>query len=168
MCVLGNPPYNANVSAPDKKEMMHKLLEKYKMEPGKDRYLKERTTGHLNDLYLQFMRISSYLVEKNGEGVIGLITNNRYLDGATLRGVRYHLQKTFDKIWIVNLHGDSSRGEKTPDGGADYNIFGITKGVAIIIAVKAKKGEDAENEMAVTKSIDLWGVENSSYKDFRK
>ena len=157
MCVLGNPPYNANVSAPDKKEMMHKLLEKYKMEPGKDRFLKERTTGHLNDLYLQFMRISSYLVEKNGEGVIGLITNNRYLDGATLRGVRYHLQKTFDKIWIVNLHGDSSRGEKTPDGNADYNIFGITKGVAIIIAAKAKKDRDMENEMAITKSIDLWG-----------
>ena len=68
MCVIGNPPYNSKAPAPNKESMMGTLLDDYKKEPGKDTPLEERTKGHLNDLYLQFMRLSSHLVERNCEG----------------------------------------------------------------------------------------------------
>lgn len=157
MCVIGNPPYSTQASTPEKGSIIEALLEDYKTEPGKEGKIKGKTKGHLNDLYLQFMRLSSYLVEKREEGVIGLITSNSYLDRKTFRAVRFHLLKTFDKIWIVNLHGDSGIGEKCPDGSPDFNIFNIQKGVAIIIGVKVKNENSADADMAVTRYIDLWG-----------
>ena len=161
MCVIGNPPYK-QVPAPEKGTMMNALLEDFKKEPGQDRKLDERNSKHLNDLYLQFMRLSSYLVDKNEEGMMGLITNNSYLGDPTFRGVRYHLQKTFSKIWIVNLHGDTTRGGKCPDGSADFNVFDIKKGVSIIIAVKTNA--DDEGDMALVKGMDLWGTRESKLR----
>ena len=161
MCVIGNPPYSAKASAPDKGSMMEELLEDYKKEPGTDIPLEEKTTGHLNDLYLQFMRLSSHLVEKNEEGVIALITNNSYLRSPTHRSVRYHLLKTFDKIWIINLHGESL--ERSPDGGPNQNIFEIAQGVAIIIGVK-KKNSNPESETACVRYIDLWGTREIKFQ----
>lgn len=164
MCVIGNPPYK-QAKAPLAGTAMHTLLKDYMSEPGTNVPLKEHTTGHLNDLYLQFMRISSHLINENEEGVIGLITNNSYIDGPTHRGVRYHLQKTFDKIWIVNLHGDTQRREKAPDGSADSNVFKIVKGVSIIIGVKTGKGK---NGMATVKSMDLYGTREFKLKTLQE
>jgi len=44
--------------------------------------------------------------------------------------------KTFDDIYILNLHGNSKKQEKAPDGGKDENVFDIQQGVAIGIFVK--------------------------------
>lgn len=159
MCVIGNPPYNAKAPAPEKGSVMETLLSDYKKEPGTTRKLNERNSKQLNDWYLQFMRLSSHLIETNEEGIVGLITNNTYLKDPTFRAVRHHLLNTFDKIWIVNLHGDSS--EKTPDGDYDINIFDITKGVSIIIGVKMKGLERNQNSMARVRYIDLWGTRES-------
>ena len=162
MCVIGNPPYSAKASAPEKGSMMEELLEDYKKEPGTtDIPLEEKTTGHLNDLYLQFMRLSTHLVEKNEEGVVALITNNSYLRSPTHRGVRYHLLKTFDRIWIINLHGESL--ERSPDGGPNQNIFEIAQGVAIIIGVK-KRDSNSKNEAACVKYVDLWGTREFKFR----
>lgn len=157
MCVIGNPPYKGGLAAPKRDSLMNELLEEYKMEPGGDSKKLETTTiKQLNDLYVQFMRVSEYLVAESGEGVIGLITNSNYLKRKTFRGMRYHLQKTFDKIWIVNLHGE--KGETCPDGSGDFNIFNITKGISIIIAVKTRKRGGTEDSMATVRYADIWGT----------
>ncbi len=50
--------------------------------------------------------------------------------------MRQKLMKTFDDIYILNLHGNAKKKEKAPGGGKDENVFDIQQGVAIGIFVK--------------------------------
>ncbi|MEZ4114534.1 MAG: hypothetical protein R3B65_03880 [Candidatus Paceibacterota bacterium] len=51
-----------------------------------------------------------------------------------------HLRKTFDKIYIVDLHGNEVIEKKhPPDGKKDENVFDIKTGVSIILGVKIQK-----------------------------
>jgi predicted helicase len=60
-----------------------------------------------------------------------------YTDGDSIhRGMRKKLLETFDEICILNLHGSSRIGGKTPEGGKDENVFDIQQGVAIALFVK--------------------------------
>ena len=68
----------------------------------------------LNDDYVKFIRFSEQHIQKDGKGVLAFITNNGYLDNPTFRGMRTSLLRTFDKIYIVNLHGNSLKQEKSP------------------------------------------------------
>jgi hypothetical protein len=83
MCVIGNPPYSGESA--NKGDHIMGLMEDYKKEPG-TRKLKERNPKWLNDDYVKFIRMSEHLIEKNGEGVLGFITNHGYLDNPTFRG----------------------------------------------------------------------------------
>lgn len=65
-----------------------------------------------------------------------MITNHAYLDNPTFRGMRQSLLKTFDEIYILDLHGNSLKKETAPDGSRDENIFKIRVGVAIAFFVK--------------------------------
>lgn len=44
--------------------------------------------------------------------------------------------QSFDKIYILNLHGDTRKKEKAPDGSKDDNVFDIMQGVSINIFIK--------------------------------
>jgi len=143
MVVMGNPPYSG-VSSNETK-YANSLVEKYKVEPGGKIKLQERKHW-LNDDYVKFMALAENMVEKNGEGILGFITNHGYLDNPTFRGMRWHLRETFDKIYIIDLHGNANKNEINPLGGKDENIFDIKTGVAIIICLKknikkVKQGE---------------------------
>jgi len=158
MCIVGNPPY---LGEGGKSEgWIGKLMDDYKKEPGGKEKLKERNPKWLNDLYVKFLRMSSHLIEKNGEGVLGFITNHGYLDNPTFRGMRWHLLKTFDKIYILDLHGNAKKKEVTPDGNPDKNVFDIQQGVAIIIGVK-KRVEG--HGLAEVFHGDLWGNRAGKY-----
>ncbi|WP_299820189.1 type ISP restriction/modification enzyme [uncultured Roseibium sp.] len=155
MCVIGNPPY---LGEGGKSEgWIGHLMDDYKKEPGGKQKLQERNPKWLNDLYVKFIRMSSHLIEKNGEGVLGFITNHGYLDNPTFRGMRWHLLNTFDRIWVLDLHGNAKKKEVSPDGSPDKNVFDIQQGVAIIIAVKKKRDGKAEKPLAQMMHGDLWG-----------
>tara|TARA_R110002124_G_scaffold247440_1_gene412517 strand:+ start:5930 stop:9061 length:3132 start_codon:yes stop_codon:yes gene_type:complete len=163
MCIVGNPPY---LGEGGKSEgWLGTLMDDYKKEPGGKAKLKERNPKWLNDLYVKFLRMSSHLIEKNGEGVLGFITNHGYLDNPTFRGMRWHLLKTFDKIYILDLHGNAKKNEVTPEGKPDKNVFDIQQGVAIIIGVKKKDGGDG---LAEVFHGDLWGDRKSKYVNLNK
>ncbi len=130
MVVLGNPPYN--VSSQNKNEYISGLIKGYKQN------LNERKIN-LDDDYIKFIRFSEDLIEKNGEGIIGMITNNSFIDGITHRQMRKHLLETFDSIYILDLHGNSKKKEKTPSGGKDENVFAIQQGVSISLFIKTGK-----------------------------
>ncbi|WP_024654257.1 type ISP restriction/modification enzyme [Borrelia persica] len=134
LVILGNPPYS--VVSKNKSDYISKLMEEYKQINGKS--IKEKSMASLNDDYVKFIRFSEDRFENNEEGVIGIITNNGYLDNVTFRGMRYHLLKTFDEIYIINLHGSSRKKEKTNTGETDENVFDIQTGVAISIFIKYK------------------------------
>ncbi len=137
MVVIGNPPYSGHSS--NNTEYANSLVAKYKLEPGGVVKLKERNAKWINDDYVKFIAFAEDMIEKNGSGVVAMITNNGYLDNPTFRGMRWHLTKTFDKIYILDLHGSSKKKETALDGSKDENVFDIQQGVSIIIASKTTR-----------------------------
>jgi predicted helicase len=73
------------------------------------------------------------VVEK---GVVGVITNHSWLDNPTFRGMRQSLMRSFEQIYVLDLHGNSKKKERAPDGSKDENVFDIEQGVAISVFVK--------------------------------
>jgi predicted helicase len=137
MVVIGNPPYSGESMNPGYTDN-----DVYKFEPGTNVKLQERNSKWINDDYVKFIRLAESMVEKNGAGVVGMITAHGYLDNPTFRGMRYHLMQTFDDLYVFDLHGNANRKETTPSGEVDKNIFDIKQGVAILLAVKkAGKGK---------------------------
>ncbi len=130
MCVIGNPPYS--VSSSNKGEWIDNLMTDYKKD------LNERNIQPLSDDYIKFIRYGQHLIEKNGEGILAYISNNSFVDGVIHRRMREELMKTFNKIYILDLHGNSRKKETSPDGSPDQNVFDIMQGVSINIFVKTK------------------------------
>ncbi len=83
---------------------------------------------------------------------MGFITNHSYLDNPTFRGMRQSLMNTFEQIYVLNLHGNSLKKERCPDGSEDKNVFDIRQGVAIGLFVK-KAGLQKKIHHA-----ELWGL----------
>lgn len=135
MCVIGNPPYSGVSS--NNGEWISRLIDVYKKEATGEK-LKEQNSKYLNDDYVKFIRYSQHLIDKNGEGILAFITNNGYLDNPTFRGMRKSLLDSFNKIYIIDLHGNSKRKEITEEGMPDQNVFDIMVGVSIILAIKKK------------------------------
>lgn len=128
MVVMGNPPYS--VSSSNKGEWIQGLTKDYKED------LKEKNIQPLSDDYIKFIRFAEHFIEKNETGIVAMITNNSFLNGRIHSQMRKHLLETFDDIYIVDLHGNSKKGEKSPDGKKDENIFDIQQGVSVSIFVR--------------------------------
>ena len=159
MVMIGNPPYSGE--SQNKGEWIMKLMESYKKEPGGKLPLNERNPKWLNDDYVKFIRLAQDYIEKNGEGVIGFINPHGYLDNPTFRGMRWNLLKTFDKIYTIDLHGNSKKKETCPDGSKDENVFDIMQGVSINLFVKT--GKKAKDELGKVFHKDLYGLRQQKY-----
>lgn len=123
--------------------------------------LQEKNPKWVNNDYVKFIRFAQWRIEKTGYGVLAFITDNSYLDGPTFRGMRENLLATFDDVYVLNLHGNSKKKERAPDGSKDENVFDITQGVAISVFIKKRKGTDSStssDERAIIRHADLWGV----------
>lgn len=128
MVVLGNPPYS--VSSSNKGDWITNLIKDYKTG------LKEKNIQPLSDDYIKFIRFAEHFIEKNKSGIVAMITNNSFLDGRIHRQMRKHLLETFNDVYTLDLHGNSKKKEKAPDGGKDDNVFDIQQGVVISIFVR--------------------------------
>jgi len=134
LAIMGNPPYS--VSSANKSKFIEKEMAIYK-EDVRD----ERNIQPLSDDYIKFIRFAHWKIDKSGKGIIGMITNNSYLSGLIHRGMRKKLLKSFNEIYILNLHGNARIGEKCPDGSKDENVFDIMQGVSIALFIKNKEQE---------------------------
>ncbi len=159
MCVIGNPPYSGESA--NKGEWIMNLMEDYKKEPGGKEKLKERNPKWINDDYVKFLRYAQHFIEKSGEGIVAFINPHGFLDNPTFRGMRWNLLKTYDKIYTIDLHGNSKKKETCPDGSADVNVFDIQQGVSINIFVKT--GKKKENELGKVLHFDLFGKRDMKY-----
>ena len=139
MVIIGNPPYSGE--SQNKGEWIMNLMEDYKKEPGGKEKLKERNPKWLNDDYVKFLRYGQYFIQKKGEGILAFINNHSFLDNPTFRGMRWQLLKTFDKIYILDLHGNAKKKEISPNGSKDENVFDIQQGVSINLMLKTNKKE---------------------------
>ena len=132
LVILGNPPYS--VSSANKSKFIEKEMALYKEDVRG-----ERNIQPLSDDYIKFIRFAHWKIEQASKGIIGMITNNSYLSGLIHRGMRKKLLETFDKIYILNLHGNSRIGERCLDGRKDENVFDIMQGVSIVLFIKSRE-----------------------------
>lgn len=132
MVVLGNPPYSGHSA--NKSEWIAGLVHDYYYVDGLP--LGENNPKYLQDDYVKFIRFGQWRIDRTGSGIMALITNHGYLDNPTFRGMRQSLEKTFDEIYLMDLHGNSKKKEVAPDGSPDKNVFDIQQGVAVAIMVK--------------------------------
>lgn len=154
MVVLGNPPYS--VSSSNKGEWITNLCEVYK------KNLNERNIQPLSDDYIKFIRYGQYFIDKNNEGILAYISNNSFIDGTIHRQMRRSLLETFDKIYIIDLHGNSRKNEVCPDGSKDENVFDIMQGVSINLFIKTNKKR--KNQLAEVYHYDLYGKRETKYE----
>ena len=135
MVILGNPPYSYESS--NNGEWISGLVRDYYQVDGMP--LGERNPKGLQDDYVKFIRFGQWRIDRTGSGILAFITNHGYLDNPTFRGMRHSLEKTFDEIYLMDLHGNSKKKEVSPDGSPDKNVFDIQQGVAVAIMVKYSK-----------------------------
>lgn len=159
LVILGNPPYSA-VSA-NMGEWIMGLIEDYKYVDGK--HFGERKHW-LQDDYVKFIRFAQWKINQAGEGVLGFITNHSYLDNPTFRGMRQSLMKSFDEIYVLDLHGNSLKKEKCPDGAKDENVFDIQQGVAISLFVKRRS---KVKNVRIYHS-EFWGLRENKYDSLKR
>ena len=126
--ILGNPPYSGHSS--NKNQWISEKIRDYYPQ-------NEKNIKWLQDDYVKFIRFAQEKIVENGEGVVAFITNNAYLDNPTFRCMRKSLMQSFDEIYVLDLHGNSRKKERCPDGSKDENVFpGIRQGVAITLLIR--------------------------------
>ncbi|MBA4419597.1 MAG: DNA methyltransferase [Anaerolinea sp.] len=157
MVVLGNPPYSYE-SINNGPWISELVKDYYKIDGIR---LNERNLKGLQDDYIKFIRFAEWRINKTSCGILAFITNHNYIDGPTFKGLRKHLNKSFDELYIFDLHGNSKKKEVCPDGSKDENVFDIQQGVAIILGIKNK----LENDSPSTKIFhhEIWGRRNEKY-----
>ena len=161
LVILGNPPYSgisSNVNDWTEKILKEDIdgCQSYYKVDGEP--LGEKNPKWLQDDYVKFLRFAQWKIQKSGFGIVGMITNHSYLDNPTFRGMRQSLMKTFDEIYILDLHGNSLKRETTLEGGKDENVFDIRQSVAIALFVRNKEQKGSKIYHA-----DLYGLRQEKY-----
>ena len=94
---------------------------------------------NLYNLYVYFWRWALWKVFEHetatGPGIVSFISASSYLDGDAFSGMREHIRRQCDEIWILDLGGEG-RGTRQ-----DGNVFTIQTPVAISVAFRAKEAE---------------------------
>ena len=141
---LGNPPYDRSPAADasggwvrhgdkgvDDRPILQDFLEPAQL-AGHGVHLK-----NLYNLYVYFWRWALWKVfeqvEENGPGIVSFISASSYLDGNAFAGMREHMRRTCDEVWILDLGGEG-RGPRRSE-----NIFNIQTPVAIAVAIRAAR-----------------------------
>ena len=153
VCV-GNPPYDRHEAArADNGERTGAWVRWGDDGKGTDAILRDflapaAAAGHgvhvknLYNLYVYFWRWALWKVFEHetsgGGGVVSFITASSWLDGDAFRGMREHLRRVCDEVWILDLGGE---GRGTRRSG---NVFAIQTPVAIAVALRSGAGDEGE------------------------
>lgn len=163
----GLEPSKANLSKEQKKYINLYFQEKTKQNTKtfkaiyeKHKLENEKNTKWLLDDYVKFIRFAQSKIDSQESGIFAFISNNSFLDNPTFRGMRYSLMQSFDKIYILNLHGDVNKKEKAPDGSKDDNVFDIKQGVSINIFIK----QNSKTKNTKIYYHDLYGKRKDKYE----
>lgn len=136
--VIGNPPYNVGQLNENDNNKNRKYSNKDKT--GIDdrvaaTYAKDSKAtlkNKLSDPYVKAIRWASDRI--GAEGIVAFVTNNSFLDQISFDGMRQHLEKDFDQIYVFDLGGNVRKNPKL--SGTTHNVFGIQVGVSVNIFVR--------------------------------
>jgi predicted helicase len=132
--ILGNPPYAGHSSNNDLPGIVESVSEYRRgwpdlQKPGQGKWLQ--------DDYVKFFRLAEMTLRAVPCGVFSFVSNHGWLDNPTFKGMRASLKTTYDRIAVVDLHGNLKKKEASPDGSPDENIFGsISQGVSVVVATR--------------------------------
>lgn len=156
MVILGNPPYGRGKA--ETGWVWEVLMEDFRKE------VLPEYRGDLKNLaewYTYFYRWALWkLFEQDNaaqKGILSFITNSRWLIGGAFGGMRQMFRRYFDRIYILDLHGDG-RAPLPADVELDENVFDIQVGVAIAVCVADSSRGEAEAEIFYAEE---WGTRAS-------
>jgi len=131
--IIGNPPYNASqVNENDNnKNRKYETIDK-KIHDTYANDSKATLKSKLSDPYVKAIRFASDRIEKNG--IITYVSNSSFVTENTFDGMRKHLLKDFNTIYILDLGGNIRNNPKL--SGTTHNVFGIQVGVSINVFIK--------------------------------
>lgn len=136
--IIGNPPYNA-------KQVNENDNSKNRKYPVIDARVAgtyaadSRATNRnmLSDPYVKAFRWATDRLKE--EGVVAFITNSGFIDGIAFDGMRAHLARDFDAVYVLDLGGNVRKNPKL--SGTTHNVFGIQVGVCITLLIRRGDGE---------------------------
>lgn len=156
--IIGNPPYAGESS--NKGDWIMSLIESYKKEPGGVAKLNERNPKWINDDYVKFIRNAENIISNASSGLMGFICPHGFIDNPTFRGMRWALCTAYDKIYVLDLHGNAKKKETAPDGSKDENVFDIQQGVCIVFMIRHSQKHIPK---ASVYHADCYGLRQSKY-----
>ncbi len=152
IAIIGNPPYN--VSSQNSLKINQDLKNFHNNYKPKD-----EQKINIDDDYIKFIAFAHQKIVLAGSGIVGVIVNNSFLKGLTHRKMRNELLKDFEKIYIIDLHGNARIKETSPTGGIDQNVFDIMQGVCILLLIK-----NSSMPKQGVYLLDLWGRRSEKLK----
>jgi predicted helicase/tRNA(Leu) C34 or U34 (ribose-2'-O)-methylase TrmL len=129
--IIGNPPYNVGqVNENDNnKNRKYPVLDSL----VSDTYAKDSKATNknaLSDVYVKAFAWATEQLKNQADGIVAFVTNNSFIENLAFDGMRQHLAAEFDKIYVLDLGGNSRK------SGNVGNVFNIRVGVSIIFLVK--------------------------------
>lgn len=161
LIITGNPPYSGHST--NKGAWISEKMNDYK-KLGNEK-LEEKNPKWLQDDYVKFIRFAEWKMQEVEQGIVAIITNHSFLDNPTFRLMRKSLLQTFDKLYILDLHGNAKKKEISPDGSKDQNVFDIEQGVSISIFIKTKQHSEQKKQTGLGEvyHADFYGTRQAKF-----
>ncbi|MFM6196786.1 MAG: type ISP restriction/modification enzyme [Planktothrix sp.] len=145
--IIGNPPYNASQlnENDNNKNQKHSNKDKTGIDDriaatyAKDS--KATLKRFLFDPYVKAIRWASDRIVD--EGIVAFVTNNSFINDLAFDGMRKHLEKDFDLIYIIDLGGNLRK--NTDPSKSIHNVFDIKVGVSINIFIRKNRFNQSKN-----------------------
>jgi len=157
--VIGNPPYNAgqvNENDNNKNRKYEEIDRRVRETYSKDSQATNKNA--LSDPYVKAIRWASDRI--GDEGIVTFVSNNSFIDQIAFDGMRKHLQKDFDVIYVVDLGGNVRKNPQL--SGTTHNVFGIQVGVSINLLIR--KGKSTQPAQIYYRRVDEFWRKEEKYE----
>ena len=163
--VIGNPPYNAwqmNENDNNKNRKYEEVDRRVRETYSKDSQATNKNA--LSDPYVKAIRWAADRI--GDEGIVALVSNNSFIDQIAFDGMRQHLQKDFNTIYVFDLGGNVRKNPKL--SGSTHNVFGIQVGVSINLFVRNNHQNNSQIAQIYYTSVDKFWRKEEKYKYLNK
>lgn len=154
--VIGNPPYNArqvNENDNNKNRKYRVVDERVAETYAKDS--KATNKNALSDVYVKAIRWASDRLGE--EGIVAFVTNNGFIGDFAFDGLRQHLIRDFNSIYVLDLGGNVRKNPKL--SGTTHNVFGIQVGVSINLLIKRNGKRPRQASIFYARVDEFWRKE---------
>ena len=154
--VIGNPPYNVgqvNENDNNKNRKYPTMDKRVRETYSKDS--RATNKNKLSDPYVKAFRWAADRICE--EGVVAFVTNNGFLDSVSFDGMRKHLTKDFDALYILDLGANVRKNPKL--SGTTHNVFGIQVGVSINFLIKKNVEGAPQTKVFYARTNEVWRKE---------